>query len=123
MEISKNWLKMSEIYKRFSKDKRIRWLDGGGYETYDYIPSNLDFSDKAKEEAYLFESRGIGVKDDSIFNQENINGFLYGKRMMDITVKMWKEDIPQGLLFLSELYSDFPHWWLDKIFNRKKVVV
>lgn len=99
MKISKNWLKMAEIYKLFS-------------------PPSYDFSEKAKQEAYLFESKGIGNKEIGIFQEEKINGYLYGKKMLNITVTMWKEDIEKGLLSMQELYQDkFPRWWLNKIFN------
>jgi hypothetical protein len=123
MNISKRWLRMAEVYILFTREKRIRWLPEKKYEVYEYTPE-LNFSEKAKEEAYLFESSGIGNLEEKIFSDDKSNGYLYGKRMMDITVKMWKEDIPKGLLFLYELYNDkFPHWWLNKIFNRKKAAI
>lgn len=107
MKISNSWLKMAGIYRLFCSD----------FE-------HLDFSEKAKQEAYLFESKGSGYQCNSIFNQSAINGYLYGKKMLNITVSMWKDDIAKGLLFLSELYKDkFPHWWLNKIFNRQEAVV
>lgn len=36
---------------------------------------------------------------------------------MDVTIKMWNDDIKQGLLFRKELYEDetFPNWFLDKV--------
>lgn len=61
-----------------------------------------------------------------LFNQESLggtvsetNGYYWGKVWMSITVKMWKEDIQNKLLFLFELYEDpkFPHWWLDSVFK------
>ena len=96
---------MSEVYKIFSEP-------------------DFDFSNKAKEEAYLFESKGIGNFKENIFNNTRPNGYRFGKKMLNITVAMWKKDTHKGLLFLSELYSDikFPHWWLNKVFNRKKAV-
>lgn len=49
------------------------------------------------------------------------NGYYYGKKYMDATCKMWREDIPKGLLFKSELYTDptFPDWWLDRVFPKE----
>ena len=45
------------------------------------------------------------------------NGFYWGKKHMDVTIKMWNDDIKQGLLFRKELYEDetFPNWFLDKV--------
>lgn len=107
MKVSKRWKKISGIYRLFCPQQ-----------------DNLDFSNKAELEAYLFESRGLGNLEEKIFVEGKINGYLYGKKMMDITIAMWKEDLPKGLIFLSELYQDkFPHWWLNKIFNRKKAVI
>ena len=109
MRISKSWLKMAEIYTIFAKA-----------EEYLYHSKNyLNFSDKAKEEMYLYESQGIGDLNLEIFCGKRINGYFYGKRMLNITVTMWKKDIENRLLFKYELYNDpkFPHWWLDKIFQ------
>jgi len=47
------------------------------------------------------------------------NGYIVGKHWMDVTVKMWNEDIKRGLLFKFELYQDPDlkdfHWWLDRV--------
>lgn len=44
---------------------------------------------------------------------ESNNGYLLGKRTMDITVAMWKEDIRNGCLIKSELLKDYPKWFLE----------
>ena len=94
-KISKNWRKMQSVYKYFG-DK------------------NLDYSEKAALEMFLFESRGIGDLKCNLFN--NKNGFANGKHWMDVTVAMWKKDIAIGLLSIEELHIEIPfHWWLDKI--------
>ena len=71
----------------------------------------LDFSDEALLELYNYESYGGSVKQN--------NGFMHGKKWLNLNVTMWKEDIERGLLFKWELYEDpkFPHWWLDKVLN------
>ena len=99
------WNRKAEIYRHFAtsetKNKDL-----------------LDFSDKAKQEMFDFETYGKGNIDfQEIFYNKKINGYAYGKKMMDITISMWREDIPQGLLYKSELYSDgnFSHWWLKKV--------
>lgn len=94
---------MSEVYKTFAGNM-----------------NNLDFSEHSKIEMYKFESTGKGnIQLDMFAN--SINGYAYGKKMLNITVAMWKEDIRNRLLFIGELYKDskFPHWWLDKIFTTK----
>ena len=34
-----------------------------------------------------------------------------------VTVGMWKEDLPTGLILRRELYEDpnYSHWWLDQV--------
>ena len=36
---------------------------------------------------------------------------------MGVTVGMWKEDLPKGLILRRELYEDpnYPHWLLDQV--------
>ena len=47
------------------------------------------------------------------------NGYLLGKKWMNVAVAQWKEDIADCQLFKFELYNDlkYPHWWLDNIFK------
>ena len=84
---------------------------------YEFFAHNnkhlVDFSEAMMLELFVYESTGKG----SISSD---NGFAYGKQQMDITVAMWMEDIPKGLLHPSELYEDgnFPHRWLDRIIRK-----
>lgn len=84
---------MAEVYRHFGQD----WKNCA------------DFSDTALIELYNHESYGTAVSPN--------NGFLIGKKWLNVTVAMWKEDLEQKLLFKSELYADpnFPHWWLDSV--------
>ena len=84
---------MSVLYRHFARD-------------WEHL---LDFSDEALVEMYNSESYGTPVS--------QTNGFMHGKKWMDVNITMWKEDIERGLLFKKELYSDpcLPHWWLDKV--------
>jgi hypothetical protein len=85
---------MSNIYRHFSKD----WQ------------SILDYSEESLLELYISESYGdVDCKDN--------NGFYIGKKMLNVTVAMWKEDITKGLLLKYELYDDpnLPDWWLNKV--------
>lgn len=90
MKISKKWKRISEIYKRFAVDYPL-----------------ADFSEAAELEMFSHESTGTPV--------ESNNGYLLGKRTMDITVAMWKEDIRNGCLIKSELLKDYPEWFLETI--------
>ena len=85
---------MCEVYKHFSKD----WNDCS------------DYSEDSMLELFLSESYG-----DVSCNQ--LNGYYIGKKMLNVTVAMWKEDIKYGTLFKCELYDDpdLPDWWLDKV--------
>jgi hypothetical protein len=84
---------MSELYKHFSND----WKEG------------LDYSEDSLREMYNGETHGDPVSP--------TNGYYVGKRWLNVTVKMWKEDIEKGLLFKQELYNDpnYPHSWLDSV--------
>lgn len=74
--------------------------------------SGLDFSEDMLYELYNNESYG-GVQ------CSPKNGYFHGKKWMDVSIQMWREDIAKGLLFKFELYEDplFPHWWLDKVLS------
>lgn len=69
----------------------------------------LDFSEEMRLEMYNSESHGIRPSDN--------NGYYHGKKWLNVTVAMWKEDIEKGLLFKRELYQDgkYPEWWLDNV--------
>lgn len=77
---------------------------------------NLDWSDEAKQALFNYESRGIGS-----FARDSENGFFQGKRLMDITVAMWNEDLNAHLrgeprtLFSWELYIQYPKWLIDMV--------
>lgn len=86
---------MAVLYRHFAKD----W------------EAVLDFSDSAQIELYNAESYGTPCAPN--------NGFLWGKKWLNVQVAMWKEDQRDGFLPLYELYRDpkYPHWWLDGIFG------
>ena len=78
------------------------------------IPKNehVDYSRQAQEDAYVFDSLGQRPPP-----RDQINGFIIGKQWMGVTVGMWKEDLPTGLILRRELYEDpnYSHWWLDQV--------
>jgi hypothetical protein len=43
------------------------------------------------------------------------NGYFYGKSWLDLTIKMWKEDIQKGILHISSL-SEYDELILKKIY-------
>jgi len=69
----------------------------------------MDWSDKALTQLYVYESLGKG-------SIEANNGFALGKKMIDVALAQWKEDM-YITLFPFELYEDpnLPDWWLDKV--------
>jgi len=86
---------MSEIYQRFGKQSELTGFI-------------CDYSEEAAKEMFLRESQGKGtVKSD--------NGYALGKKWMDVTITLWKEDIREGLLTRIELEDEFPLWFLDKV--------
>lgn len=91
---------MCEVYVIFSKD----W------------ENICDYSHERMLELYVLESTGKGRCDDR-------NGYSIGKRYLNVTLKMWKEDLSSGILFKEELYNDgkYPTWWLDKVLKNMGV--
>lgn len=70
----------------------------------------MDFSPEAELEMYMHESNGKPL------TSERTNGFAMGKKIMDITVAAWKEDIYEMQLFVHELIEDgYPEWFLKKV--------
>lgn len=63
----------------------------------DQWKSILDFSDKALEECFLWESNGKPLSNPAL------NGYAIGKGWLDVNIAMWKEDIAKGLLQAWEL--------------------
>jgi len=107
-KITDRWRKQSEVYKIFVKDKE----------------NKLDFSEKAAQAMFDFESSGTGQIEIDCFSTSN-NGYAVGKKWLNVFVSMWKEDIENGLLFKSELYEDpvfaNVHWWLDEIMEKERL--
>lgn len=87
---TRKFRRMAEMYRRFA-----RGFDG------------MDFSEEALQEAYQAETFGSAI--------DRSNGYRQGKMMVDLTVSMWLEDLPDMLLFSEELYEDFPAWFLNKV--------
>lgn len=95
---SKKWQQMKQVYLCFKpKD------------------CELDFSEKAELEMYMYESTG-GIVPTS-------NGYYWCKHNLDLTLAMWLEDLKSGMLSKHELLESneqFPKdWlksWLDTIF-------
>jgi hypothetical protein len=100
MKTTPKFERMAQIYRHFGRE----------------FATSLDWSDDAKYRMFKFESEGIGTKSELI---EERNGFLEGKRLMNITVAMWQEDLTAHdrgeprLLFSFELYMQYPKWFVD----------
>ncbi len=83
---------MVPYYKRF----------GAGYKF-------ADFSEFALLEMYRHETYGEPLSNP-------MNGYALGKKWMDVTVAMWKEDLLTGILIYQELLNDhYETWFLDKL--------
>ena len=91
--MSPKFKKMCDIYLIFAHD----WKDC------------CDFSPNAQEELFQHETYGKQIS----LN----NGYYVGKKYLNLSVTMWREDINQGLLSKKELHQDgkYPSWWLNKV--------
>lgn len=106
--MTNKFLKMCELYRIFAAD----W--------------DCDFSEKAKEDMFVFESTGKGNIDSGIFSYGNKpNGFAVGKKWLNVTVSMWREAISRGGIYkdflLSEPRNDSKYFnhrkWLNSVLN------
>lgn len=99
---TKNWWKMAEIYKLF----------------VDVF--NADFSSRAAQALFDYESRGDGFIQLDTFIDTN-NGYAIGKKWCDVNIAMWLKALekPGWYWELKSIYSDrrYPRWWLNKIFK------
>lgn len=94
MKISKKWMAMAEIYKRFAIEY-----------------PQADFSDAAALAMYEHETHGKPLE-----RTEKLNGFALGKKWMDVTIAGWKDEIASRGLLVSELIADgYPEWFLERI--------
>ncbi len=95
IKLGKKFQKMIPLYEMFAKE---------------FASNNIDFSDKAKEDMYRYETYGEGFVDER-------NGYFLGKKILNLQVTSWKEDMRNGLLYFFELYEDkkYPHWWLNSV--------
>ena len=94
-KVSKKWLKMYDVYMSFA----------------DKSNTVLDFSDNMSIEMYNHESRGFTISSN--------NGFYWGKHNLDLTLKMWIEDVANKTLLPIEILNDekFPLWWRTNMYN------
>lgn len=94
VKLSRNFLKMAEVYRYFAREYQ----------------ATMDFSQEMLTQLYVYESTGEGLLSEN-------NGFVFGKRNIDIAVSSWIEDIEAGYLWVHELYEDenLPAWFLDKV--------
>lgn len=95
MKFSKKFNKMAELYRLFAKE---------------FSNMDVDFSNKAKEDMYNYETFGIGYVNER-------NGYFLGKKILNLQITSWKEDMQSGTLYFWELYEDnkYPHWWLNSV--------
>lgn len=103
MKVTKNFKRMAKLYKIFAPSY-----------------SGITFTKEDMLQAYILETYGIKSTDPGLFKPET-NGYILGKKYMNLAVSEWKDAIHKGMLLRVELYEDPVfyeyHWWLDSIFN------
>jgi hypothetical protein len=107
--MNKSYRNRAELYKRFVNPKS----------------ESFDFSEESLKELFDYESRGVGNCDvydrytEFLLTGKKQNGYAIGKRFLDITISMWKEDsneVGWGNL-LESLAEEFDIDWLKSIFK------
>jgi len=116
--ISKKFEKMCELYKIFAS----HW--------------NCDFSEEAKEYAYKQETFGGGDSSGIFSDGKKPNGYLIGKKWLNVQVTAWKKDLtdwlalpaycrydivhPYDTLFQDEIFKNH-HEWLKEVLGINKL--
>ena len=120
IKITNKFRNISEIYKKFSKIKRIDNAPKELIIIWDEYDSHRDYSDEALEEAFRKES--LGEDFNIIRSNAKINGYIEGKQWMDLTLtEYWIPDILSGELPIGSLYNeDLPDSFLDKVLKNVK---
>ena len=73
--------------------------------------SGLDFSEEALRALHAKESRGVGSVDKAV------NGYAYGKWLIDLSVAMWVEDIQSG----NACKAEFLKTAIQRLHNSQKL--
>lgn len=92
------------------------------YEIFARDIQGCTFTEKDLEAAFVLETYGRRAASMGIFESDT-NGYIIGKKLLNLAVTEWKTDIKGGILFIEELYDDHEFkdysWWLDSIFNEE----
>lgn len=91
MKISNKFKQKSKLYKRFC-----------------ISPELFSWTNEDLLEAYLYESTGVGE-----FNKDN--GYMSGKKWLDVQIAQWKECLTEGLTTKYELYQDFGYDLMEEL--------
>jgi len=107
MRYSERYNRMCEIYKASIED---------------YNLEKFDWSEDAKRIMYEYESKGLHKKilgNTIFFDDTKPNGYFFGKKYMDITIKSWIND---GGITEAEMLEIYPKIFVDKLLKiiRKK---
>ncbi len=82
MKLSSKYKKKAQVYRQFAKDWPF-----------------LSFGEDELLECYFWETNGTEIKSSQ-------NGFVFGKKWMDVNLAMWKQDLASGILFVEELTQE-----------------
>jgi hypothetical protein len=104
--LKKKYLRLLSTYRRFTCWKQYPIL-------------NLDFSIDSMLECWRHESLGekysLTPKKDT-----PINGYIYGKWVKDLSLKMWIEDINRGDFCKYEVITPLNRWWTEPALRQCK---
>ena len=71
---------------------------------------------------YLYDTYGKNVCNKiKCNNPQEVERIIWGKQLMNLTIKMWVEDLNQGLLFWDEVLNScqyYPEWVLQSVKNQ-----
>lgn len=80
----------------------------------------LNWSEKALRDMFEHETYGLPSA-----TEMRANGYFEGKRVLDITVAMWNQDLTAHdrgeprVLFSWELYAEYPRWFIEKVIPKR----
>ena len=78
---------------------------------------SLDFSDEAAQAMYAHETYGVGDLSLTVFTASRLNGYAFGKHLLNLQLDMYREGLARGLTTKAELRADptLDQAWLAEV--------
>ena len=111
---SENWWDQARRY-RTQAERYAEELDAVG--TGRLRTWQLDFSEEAAIAMFRYETYGEGDLSQPIFSEGRVNGYAFGKHLLNLQLDLYRQGIREGLTTKAELYGDraLDQAWLHEV--------